>query len=304
MSIWSAAAVLRQHGECRVRLLSEGGPTLNQRLLDPGLIDELFWTVAPKLAGGCGPGSLTRASQPSRSAPTWSCSPVRARRRAVRSLPDRPPGQPDWRAGAVAAGDGQDTPGHGPLAEIQAGRQGERYFDGHRAHRKGDDSSIGDRDWNASLLSARGDGTTLHPRAFTNTSRPKDHPTSSQGDARRELSARRVPAADHDGDPGTGTSANAAAHAAHPTPGTDACRCTVPDSGPAGRRVPPRSCRLPSHRPVPWPRALWLPAPLPLGVRSPAAMARPVVSLTFWIPRSKRLRRSWRANSGRGSTGT
>jgi riboflavin-specific deaminase-like protein len=34
------------------RLLSEGGPLLNQRLLDAGLVDELFWTIAPKLAGG------------------------------------------------------------------------------------------------------------------------------------------------------------------------------------------------------------------------------------------------------------
>jgi riboflavin-specific deaminase-like protein len=33
-------------------LLSEGGPSLNQRLLDAGLIDEVFWTIAPKLAGG------------------------------------------------------------------------------------------------------------------------------------------------------------------------------------------------------------------------------------------------------------
>jgi riboflavin biosynthesis pyrimidine reductase len=36
------------------RLLSEGGPGLNQHLLDAGLIDEIFWTVAPKLAGGRG----------------------------------------------------------------------------------------------------------------------------------------------------------------------------------------------------------------------------------------------------------
>jgi riboflavin-specific deaminase-like protein len=42
----------QQHG---VRsLLSEGGPGLNQRLLDAGVLDELFWTVAPKLAGGHG----------------------------------------------------------------------------------------------------------------------------------------------------------------------------------------------------------------------------------------------------------
>lgn len=40
---------------CGVRwLLSEGGPTLNQHLLDAGLIDEVFWTIAPKLAGGRG----------------------------------------------------------------------------------------------------------------------------------------------------------------------------------------------------------------------------------------------------------
>jgi riboflavin-specific deaminase-like protein len=35
-------------------LLSEGGPGLNQRLLDAGLLDEVFWTVAPKVAGGHG----------------------------------------------------------------------------------------------------------------------------------------------------------------------------------------------------------------------------------------------------------
>ena len=36
------------------RLLVEGGPSLNQALLDLGLVDELFWTIAPKLAGGRG----------------------------------------------------------------------------------------------------------------------------------------------------------------------------------------------------------------------------------------------------------
>jgi riboflavin-specific deaminase-like protein len=35
-------------------LLSEGGPGLNQLLLEAGLLDEVFWTVAPKLAGGRG----------------------------------------------------------------------------------------------------------------------------------------------------------------------------------------------------------------------------------------------------------
>ena len=34
------------------RLLCEGGPSLNQQLLDAGLIDEVFWTLAPNLAGG------------------------------------------------------------------------------------------------------------------------------------------------------------------------------------------------------------------------------------------------------------
>lgn len=50
-----AAALRRLHDQFGVRrLLSEGGPTLNQRLLDAGLVDEVFWTVAPKLAGGRG----------------------------------------------------------------------------------------------------------------------------------------------------------------------------------------------------------------------------------------------------------
>lgn len=54
-----AAGTRRLRGEFGVtRLLSEGGPSLNQRLLEAGLIDELFWTIAPKLAGGSGPGLL------------------------------------------------------------------------------------------------------------------------------------------------------------------------------------------------------------------------------------------------------
>ncbi len=43
-----------RHGFGVERLLVEGGPTLNQRLLERDLVDELFWTVAPKLAGGRG----------------------------------------------------------------------------------------------------------------------------------------------------------------------------------------------------------------------------------------------------------
>jgi riboflavin-specific deaminase-like protein len=55
------AYLWQQHG---VRsLLSEGGPGLNQRLLDAGLLDEMFWTVAPKLAGGHG-RNLLDGSEP------------------------------------------------------------------------------------------------------------------------------------------------------------------------------------------------------------------------------------------------
>jgi riboflavin-specific deaminase-like protein len=48
---------LRQHWGVQ-RLLCEGGPSLNQQLLELDLIDEIFWTVAPKLAGGNGPTML------------------------------------------------------------------------------------------------------------------------------------------------------------------------------------------------------------------------------------------------------
>jgi riboflavin-specific deaminase-like protein len=37
-------------------LLCEGGPRLHAQLIDAGLVDELFITRAPKLAGGQGPG--------------------------------------------------------------------------------------------------------------------------------------------------------------------------------------------------------------------------------------------------------
>jgi 2,5-diamino-6-(ribosylamino)-4(3H)-pyrimidinone 5'-phosphate reductase len=51
-----AFADLRRRGVRR--LLCEGGPTLAERLLERGLLDEVFWTIAPKLAGGHGPGLL------------------------------------------------------------------------------------------------------------------------------------------------------------------------------------------------------------------------------------------------------
>lgn len=34
------------------RLVVEGGPTINSALIAEGLVDELFWTVAPKILGG------------------------------------------------------------------------------------------------------------------------------------------------------------------------------------------------------------------------------------------------------------
>jgi riboflavin-specific deaminase-like protein len=40
-------------------LLCEGGPSLNQQLLDLDVLDEIFWTIAPKLSGGHGPTLFT-----------------------------------------------------------------------------------------------------------------------------------------------------------------------------------------------------------------------------------------------------
>jgi riboflavin-specific deaminase-like protein len=48
-----AMRVLRQDYHCR-HVLSEGGPTLNYSMLRQGLVDELFWTLAPKIAAGEG----------------------------------------------------------------------------------------------------------------------------------------------------------------------------------------------------------------------------------------------------------
>ena len=40
-------------------VLCEGGPRLHAQLIDAGLVDELFVTHAPKLAGGTGPGLVS-----------------------------------------------------------------------------------------------------------------------------------------------------------------------------------------------------------------------------------------------------
>jgi riboflavin-specific deaminase-like protein len=53
----AALRYLRQEHGVRA-LLSEGGPTLHGQLQALGLTDELFLTIAPKLAGGLGPGIL------------------------------------------------------------------------------------------------------------------------------------------------------------------------------------------------------------------------------------------------------
>ena len=52
-----AAALTELRTERDVRgLLCEGGPRLHAQLIEAGLVDELFVTHAPKLAGGEGPG--------------------------------------------------------------------------------------------------------------------------------------------------------------------------------------------------------------------------------------------------------
>lgn len=59
-----AAALSYLRSERGVRaLLCEGGPRLHAQLLDAGLVDELFVTHAPKLAGGEGPGLAVGLSE-------------------------------------------------------------------------------------------------------------------------------------------------------------------------------------------------------------------------------------------------
>ncbi|GAC1315286.1 MAG: pyrimidine reductase family protein [Chloroflexota bacterium] len=45
------------------RILCEGGPTLNASLLDAGLLDEIFLTIAPKLLGGHAPLTLVKGGR-------------------------------------------------------------------------------------------------------------------------------------------------------------------------------------------------------------------------------------------------
>jgi riboflavin biosynthesis pyrimidine reductase len=55
LDLAAALAELRTRFGVRT-LLCEGGPHLNSQLLAAGLVDELFLSLAPKLAGGGGPG--------------------------------------------------------------------------------------------------------------------------------------------------------------------------------------------------------------------------------------------------------
>jgi riboflavin-specific deaminase-like protein len=53
------SALRHLHEERGIRaLLCEGGPRLHAELQSDGLVDDLFLTIAPKLAGGKGPGIL------------------------------------------------------------------------------------------------------------------------------------------------------------------------------------------------------------------------------------------------------
>ena len=63
-----AALLAHLRAERGVRaLLCEGGPSLHAELIDAGLVDELFVTHAPKLAGGAGPGLVTGLEERERS---------------------------------------------------------------------------------------------------------------------------------------------------------------------------------------------------------------------------------------------
>jgi 2,5-diamino-6-(ribosylamino)-4(3H)-pyrimidinone 5'-phosphate reductase len=50
-----AAAIDDLHNRGAERILCEGGPRLNAALLQAALVDELYFTLAPKLAGGVDP---------------------------------------------------------------------------------------------------------------------------------------------------------------------------------------------------------------------------------------------------------
>jgi riboflavin-specific deaminase-like protein len=65
VNLVEALAQLRNDRGVR-SVLCEGGPRLHAQLIDAGLVDELFVTHAPKLAGGHGPGIVVDLSEAER----------------------------------------------------------------------------------------------------------------------------------------------------------------------------------------------------------------------------------------------
>ena len=66
-------AVRRAHTEHGVRsVLLEGGPTLNAAMLADRMVDELFLTVAPLLAGGAAPMTILSDGAPTPLEPVWA----------------------------------------------------------------------------------------------------------------------------------------------------------------------------------------------------------------------------------------
>jgi riboflavin-specific deaminase-like protein len=62
-----AALMAHLRTECGIRgMLCEGGPRLHAELIEAGLVDELFVTHAPKLAGGVGPGLISGLAEEER----------------------------------------------------------------------------------------------------------------------------------------------------------------------------------------------------------------------------------------------
>jgi riboflavin-specific deaminase-like protein len=71
VDLGGALAHLRAEREVR-SVLCEGGPHLHAQLIQAGLVDELFVTHAPKLAGGEGPGLVAGLAEAERPVdPVW-----------------------------------------------------------------------------------------------------------------------------------------------------------------------------------------------------------------------------------------
>ena len=86
----SCAQLRADHG---VRaLLCEGGPRLHGELIEGGLVDELFVTHAPKLAGGVGPGLIAGLPEHERDLELAWLLAEESTGRALRPLPDRASG--------------------------------------------------------------------------------------------------------------------------------------------------------------------------------------------------------------------